>query len=446
MSESVAFQDACREKLGKGIQDFTNQAINAGYKPESDSLQDPSINVGRKIGEKMLRYVLSKHDCPQTARLCLILSNALVQEGIRLIASGVNPLSLKEALHREKKQLLTALEQLRQKNPAFSFFDLALKAASGNTTIAKSLHKHLKGVASPKWVNVEKGDKEKWEYDVRIVCEAGFDSSYFSTQKDRAKLSHPLCLITTCPVKDVYSILPMLNTISKTNQSLLIIAPEIAPPVLSMLITNQLQGLLRVCSVSVQNPLFIKAAASATKTRFDLSNNLTINSLGRARQALITKNDIQIILPKTTQSEYALHKGAICYTKEHLLDHYQKAIHYLQSIEEKGYLLGINSALLHASCLMPTQKEAGERVLQKAAQAPILNMLERFGCDSYVLQRLIKQGYPSGFDVSSRSLVPLSLTHLVSYILIEDAIEIAVKTACTVYAADVLIYNTTYVL
>ena len=270
MATEVTFGDESRASLLAGIDAVANavkvtlgpkgrnvvlersygvpEVVNDGVTIARDiEIADPKQNVGAKL----VVEVASKTDgkAGDGTTTSTVLTQALVTEGLKLVASGANPIALQRGLQKASK--LLAAEVKTMAKPIASDDDLRNIAviATGSETMGKTISNCFKRVGQNGATMVEDGQTltDEVEFTEGMEIERGFISPYFVKNQESqvAELENPLVLVTDLKISNMQELVPLLEGLVSKKEPLLIIADDVTGEALSSLVLNKMRGVRR---------------------------------------------------------------------------------------------------------------------------------------------------------------------------------------------------------
>ena len=227
-----------------GVPEVVNDGVTIARDIE---IADPKQNVGAKL----VVEVASKTDgkAGDGTTTSTVLTQALVTEGLKLVASGANPIALQRGLQKASK--LLAAEVKTMAKPIASDDDLRNIAviATGSETMGKTISNCFKRVGQNGATMVEDGQTltDEVEFTEGMEIERGFISPYFVKNQESqvAELENPLVLVTDLKISNMQELVPLLEGLVSKKEPLLIIADDVTGEALSSLVLNKMRGVRR---------------------------------------------------------------------------------------------------------------------------------------------------------------------------------------------------------
>jgi chaperonin GroEL len=331
-AKEVKFSVEAREKMLRGIDVLANAVkVTLGPKGRNVVLEKSfgaprvtkdGVTVAKEIeledkfenmGAQMLREVASKTsdrvgDGTTTAT---VLAQAIVKEGARAVAAGVNPMDLKRGIDLATQTLFEDIQKNSKKVTSNEeIAQVATISANGDAEIGRYLADAMKRVGNDGVITVEEAKSLQTELEVveGMQFDRGYISPYFVTnaEKMRVELEDPFILIHEKKLSGLQPLLPLLESVVQSGRPLLIIAEDVEGEALATLVVNRLRGGLKVAAVKA--PGFgdrrkamlqdIAILTGGTMISEDLGITLekvTINMLGRAKNVRIEKENTTIV-------------------------------------------------------------------------------------------------------------------------------------------------------
>ncbi len=265
------------------------------------------------IGARMVREVASKTSdiAGDGTTTATVLAQAIFREGIKNVAAGANPMSLKRGIDLAVAAVVEEIKRLSKKvQGKEDIGNVATISANGDRKIGQLLAEAIEKVGNDGVVTVEEAKSMKTELEIveGMQFDRGYLSSYFVTNQERMEcvLEEPVILIHEKKISALNDLLPLLEKVTRSGKSLLVIAEEVEGEALATLVVNKLRGNLKVAAVKApgfgdRRKAMLEDIAILTGGRFlseDLGvrlENIQLNDLGRARSVVIDKDNTTII-------------------------------------------------------------------------------------------------------------------------------------------------------
>ncbi|HEY3329458.1 MAG TPA: chaperonin GroEL [Capsulimonadaceae bacterium] len=417
-------------------------------------LDDPYENMGAQL----VREVASKTNdvAGDGTTTATVLAQAIVNEGLRYVAAGGNPIKVRQGIDKAVEKIV--LELSKRKIEVSTKESVAQVATiSGNdpeigNLIADALDKVGKdGVIT---VEESKGTETTLEVVEGMQFDKGYISPYFVSDPERmeAVLENPLILINEKKISSIKDLLPLLEQVSQTRRPFLIIAEDVDGEALATLVVNKLRGTLNV--VAVKAPGFgdrrkaqLEDLALLTGGRFfteDLGiklENITVQDLGTAKRVTVTKDDTTLVegagtaeavkgrieqirrTIENTDSNYDKEKlqerlaklaggvavikvGAATETELKEKKHrFEDALSSTRAAVEEGIVAGGGATLLELSDLLgdvteDLDEKVGIAIVKKALEAPLRQIAENAGLEGSVVVDKVRN-LPAGHGLNA---------------------------------------------
>jgi chaperonin GroEL len=288
-----------------GAPTITNDGVSIAKEIE---LEDP----WEKIGAELVKEVAKKTDdvAGDGTTTATVLAQALVREGLRNVAAGANPMSLKRGIESAVERVSEELSKLAKDVETKEQIASTASISAGDTQIGEMIAEAMDKVGKEGVITVEESNTFGLELELTegMRFDKGYISGYFVTDPERmeAVLEDPYILIVGSKVSANKDLLPVLEAVMQASKPLLVIAEDVEGEALSTLIVNKIRGIFK--SVAVKAPGFgdrRKAMLGdiATLTGGQVISeevglkleNVTLDMLGRARNVVVSKDETTIV-------------------------------------------------------------------------------------------------------------------------------------------------------
>src|SRR4026208_2619322 len=462
-AKDVKFSVDARDRMLRGV-DILAHAVKVTLGPKGRSvvlvksfgaprITKDGVTVAKEIeledkfenmGAQMVREVASKSadaagDGTTTATA---LAAAIVKEGAKSVAAGMNPMDLKRGIDLAVEAVVADLVKNSKKVTSNDeIAQVGTISANGDAEIGKFLADAMKKVGNEGVITVEEAKSLETELDVveGMQFGRGYISPYFVTNADkmRVEMEDPYILIYEKKLSGLQELLPLLEAVVQTSKPLLIIAEDIEGEALATLVVNKLRGGLKVAAVKApgfgdRRKAMLEDIAVLTGGELiseDLGiklENVTVEMLGLAKRVTITKDDTTIIHGagkksdieariaqikqqiEDTTSDYDQEKlqerlaklaGGVAVIKvggstetevKEKKDRVDDALNATRAAVEEGIVPGGGVALLWAAKSLKTKgesddQEAGINIVRRALQAPIRQIAENAGVEGSIV-------------------------------------------------------------
>ena len=480
-AKDVKFSTDARDKMLHGVDVLAN-AVKVTLGPKGRNvvldksygaprITKDGVTVAKEIeledkfenmGAQMLREVASKTSdiAGDGTTTATVLAQAIVKEGIKLVAAGMNPMDLKRGIDMAVDEVVKDIaRQAKKVKSSEEIAQVGTVAANGEKEIGQMIAKAMQKVGNEGVITVEEAKSLESELEVveGMQFDRGYISPYFITNAEKmvAELETPYVLIYEKKLSGLQSMLPLLELVVQSGRPLLIIAEDIEGEALATLVVNKLRGGLKVAAVKApgfgdRRKAMLQDIAVLTGGELiseDLGiklENVTIDMLGRAKRVTITKDDTTIvngagkkvdIEARIAQIKQQIEDTTSDYDKEKLQERLAKlaggvavikvggssevevkerkdrvddALNATRAAVEEGIVPGGGVALLWASKSLKVKgrnedQEAGINIVRRALQAPIRQIAENAGVEgSIVVGKVNDHKSPSfGYDAQT---------------------------------------------
>src|SRR6202047_1402037 len=481
-AKDVKFSSDARDRLLHGIDVLAN-AVRVTLGPKGRNvvldksfgaprITKDGVTVAKEIeledkfenmGAQMVREVAQKTNdlAGDGTTTATVLAAAIVREGAKAVAAGMNPMDLKRGIDIAVAAVVEDVQKRSKKvSTNEEIAQVGAIAANGETEIGEMIAKAMQKVGNEGVITVEEAKSLETELDVveGIQFDRGYLSPYFVTNAEKmlAELEDPYILLHEKKLSSLQSLLPILEAVVQSARPLLIVAEDIEGEALATLVVNKLRGGLKVAAVKA--PGFgdrrkatledVAALTGAQVISEDLGiklENVTLDMLGRAKRVRIEKENTTIIdgagkkediAARITQLKAQIEETTSDYDREKLQerlaqlaggcaiirvggstevevkerkDRVDDAMHATKAAVEEGIVAGGGVALLFASKVLPglnaanNDQKVGIEIVRKAIQAPVRQIAENSGVEgSIVVGKLTDKNDPDfGFDAQS---------------------------------------------
>ncbi|AOL93079.1 chaperonin GroEL [Porphyrobacter sp. LM 6] len=463
-AKDVKFGREAREGILRGV-DILANAVKVTLGPKGRNvvidksfgaprITKDGVSVAKEIelkdkfenmGAQMLREVASKANdaAGDGTTTATVLAQAIVTEGMKSVAAGMNPMDLKRGIDQA---VIAVVENLKARSKDVSdsseIAQVGIISANGDVEVGEKIAQAMEKVGKEGVITVEEAKGLEFELDVveGMQFDRGYLSPYFITNPDKmtVELDNPYILIHEKKLSNLQSMLPILEAVVQSGRPLLIIAEDIEGEALATLVVNKLRGGLKVAAVKApgfgdRRKAMLQDIAILTKGEMiseDLGiklENVTVGMLGQAKKVSIDKDNTTIVdgagsaddikarvaeirtQIDNTSSDYDREKlqerlaklaGGVAVIKvggatevevKERKDRVDDALHATRAAVEEGIVPGGGTALLYATKALEGLKGANEDqtrgidIIRKAITAPIKQIAQNAGHDGAVV-------------------------------------------------------------
>ncbi|WP_420562085.1 chaperonin GroEL [Thalassobaculum sp.] len=487
-AKDVKFGIDARNKMLKGV-DILADAVKVTLGPKGRNvvleksfgaprISKDGVTVAKEIelsdkfenmGAQMVREVASKANdvAGDGTTTATVLAQAIVREGAKAVAAGMNPMDLKRGIDSAVEAVVADIEKRSKKiTTSGEVAQVGTISANGEKEIGEMIAKAMEKVGNEGVITVEEAKSLHTELDVveGMQFDRGYLSPYFVTNADKmvCELENPYILLHEKKLSNLQAMLPVLEQVVQSGKPLLIIAEDVEGEALATLVVNKLRGGLKVAAVKA--PGFgdrrkamledIAILTGGTVVSEDLGINLdsvTLDMLGTAKRVAITKDETTIVdgagkkkdiegrcsqiraQVEDTSSDYDREKlqerlaklaggvavirvgGATEIEVKERKDRVDDAMHATRAAVEEGILPGGGAALVYAIRALDKLKPAnddqrmGVNIIRRALEAPARQIASNAGHDgSVIVGKLLESKDSSwGFDAQTGGFTDL---------------------------------------
>ena len=264
------------------------------------------------MGAQMVREVASKTSdiAGDGTTTATVLAQAIYREGVKTVAAGVNPMSLKRGIDKAVERATAAIKKLSKPVAGDMIAQVGTISANGDAAIGELIAEAMKKVGKDGVITVE--DAKTMETDLEFVEGMQFDRGYLSpyfitdSEKMEAVLTNPLILLSEKKISSMRDLLPILEQVAKLGKPILIIAEDVEGEALATLVVNKLRGTINVAAVKapgfgdrrkelLQDLAILTGGKVISEDLGIKLENITVEDLGRAKKVTINKDDTIII-------------------------------------------------------------------------------------------------------------------------------------------------------
>jgi chaperonin GroEL len=419
------------------------------------------------MGAQMVREVASKSSdfAGDGTTTATVLAQAIVKEGSKAVAAGMNPMDLKRGIDIAVEAVVADLQKNTKKVTSNQeIAQVGTISANGDAEIGQFLADAMKKVGNEGVITVEEAKSLETELEVveGMQFDRGYISPYFITNADkmRVEMEDPYLLIYDKKLSGLQELLPLLEAVVQTSKPLVIIADDVEGEALATLVVNKLRGGLKVAAVkapgfgdrrkAMLEDIAILTGAQAISEDLGIKlDKVTVSMLGRAKKVMIEKENTTIVSgagKKTdiearikqiraqieeTTSDYDKEKlqerlaklaggvavirvgGATEIEVKERKDRVDDAMHATRAAVEEGILPGGGVALLRATEVLKKlrvqndDQKTGVEIVRKALSWPARQIAINAGEDGSVIvgKILEKDQYAYGFDAQNGEYV-----------------------------------------
>ena len=481
-AKDVRFSTDARDRMLKGINTLANAVkITLGPKGRNVILDKSwgapritkdGVTVAKEIelsdhfenmGAQMVKEVAQRtnDEAGDGTTTATVLAHAIVREGMKSVAAGMNPMDLKRGIDKAVAAVVAEIKTMsRPVGDSDEIAKVGAISANGEVAIGRQIADAMAKVGNEGVITVEenKGLETETEVVEGMQFDRGYLSPYFITnaQKMVVELDDCVILLHEKKLTSLASMVPLLEAVIQADKQLLIVAEDIEGEALATLVVNKLRGGLKVAAVkapgfgdrrkAMMEDIAVLTGGQVISAEMGTKlENVTMDMLGSAKKVAITKDDTTIIdgagdkdaiAARVTQIRAQIEETTSDYDKEKLQERLAKlaggiavirvggateievkerkdrvddALNATRAAVQEGVVPGGGVALVHAGKVLATLKgenndqDAGIKIVRRAIQAPLRQIAENAGVDgSVVVGKVIENDSPSfGFDAQA---------------------------------------------
>jgi len=415
------------------------------------------------LGAQLIREVASKTNdkAGDGTTTATVLAQAIVTEGLKSVAAGMNPMDLKRGVDKAVAKIVEEIKKTSKKvTTNQEIAQVGAISANGDHEIGDMIAKAMAKVGNEGVITVEEAKSLETELDVveGMQFDRGYLSPYFITNADKmeAILEEPLILLFEKKLSSLQPLLPVLEAVVQSSRPLLIVAEDVEGEALATLVVNKLRGGLRVAAVKApgfgdRRKAMLEDIATLTGGQLiseDLGiklENVGIDMLGKAKKVSITKDDTTIVDGSGDKADIEARIGQIKrqiedttsdYDKEKLQERLAKlaggvavirvggatevevkekkdrvddALNATRAAVEEGIVAGGGVALLKASKALDglvgdnDDQNAGIAIVRRALQSPIRQIAENAGVEGSIVVGKVMENSSNTFGFNAQT-------------------------------------------
>ena len=470
-AKEIVFRDTARSKLVEGVNILANAVkVTLGPKGRNVVLErsfgspivtKDGVSVAKEIeladklqniGAQLVKEVASRtsDDAGDGTTTATVLAQAIVREGLKYVAAGLNPLDLKRGID---KAVIAAVEELKKiSKPTTTSKEIAQVAtisANGEESIGQRIAEAIDRVGKEGVITVEDGKSLDDELDVveGLQFDRGYLSPYFINDQDKqvAVLEDPFVLLHDKKVSNIRDLLPVLELVAKAGRPLLIIAEDVEGEALATLVVNNIRGILKTVAVKAPGfgdrrkallediAILTGGQVIAEETGLTLEK-ATLAELGQAKRIEVGKEntividgagDTKNIQARVKQIRVQIEEASSDYDREKLQERVAKlaggvavikvggateievkekkdrvddALHATRAAVEEGIVPGGGVALIRVKQAISGLKganadqDAGVKIVLRALEEPLRQIVTNAGEEASVVVARVAEG------------------------------------------------------
>ncbi len=517
MAKGISFNIEARKKMETGVNKLADAVkITLGPKGRNVVLDksygaplitNDGVTIAKEIeledhyenmGAQLVREVATKTNdtAGDGTTTATVLTQALVQEGLKNIAAGANPIILRKGMKKAKEEAVHAIEDMSR--PVSGKAQIAKVAAisAGNEDVGEMIADAIEKVSENGVITIEESKTMKTEIDVveGMQFDKGYVSSYMCDDKEKmtVNMENPYILITDKKISNIQDLLPVLEQTAQSGSNLLIIAEDVEGEALTTLIVNKLRGTLKVAAVKApgygdSRKKMLKDIAVLTGGEPVIEElgmqlkDVRMDMLGKAKSVKVTKDTTVIVdgggnrreieeRVRTIRSQAA--ETASDYDKNKLLERVAKmaggvavirigaatetemkeakyrmedALNATRAAIAEGIVAGGGTAYIHAQKKVDETAKAlegdertGAEIVRRALEAPLRAIAENAGLEGAVIVNKVREKEAgTGFDAVKEEYVDMLEAGIIDPVKVtKSALENAVSISAALLTTE----------
>lgn len=481
MAKELSYQDQARQALLRGVTELAT-AVKVTMGPSgrnvvieksfgAPTITKDGVTVAKEIelkdkfenmGAQMVKEVASKtsDDAGDGTTTATVLAHAILFEGQKAVAAGMNPMDLKRGIDKAVAAVVEALQKLSKPcKTSKEIEQVATISANGDKAIGKIIANAMDKVGKEGVITVEDGNSLENELTVveGMQFDRGYISPYFinNQQNMTVELDNPYILLVDKKVSNIRDLLPVLEGVAKSGRALLIIAEDVEGEALATLVVNNIRGIVRVAAVKspgfgdrrkamLQDIAILTAGQVISEEVGKTLEGSTLTDLGSAKRVVITKENTTIIdgsgkakdiQARISQIRAQIEETSSDYDREKLQERVAKlaggvavikvgaatevemkekkarvedALHATRAAVEEGVVPGGGVALIRAQKVLKDLKgdnhdqNMGIDILRRAVEFPLRQIVQNAGFEASVIVHNVVEGKTNyGFNAAT---------------------------------------------
>jgi chaperonin GroEL len=454
------------------------------------------------MGAQMVREVASKTNdlAGDGTTTATVLAQAIVREGVKSVAAGMNPMDLKRGIDMAVAAVVEDIKSRAKKvSTNEEIAQVGTISANGDVEVAEKIAKAMEKVGNEGVITVEEAKSLETELEIveGMQFDRGYLSPYFITNAEKmiAELENPFILLHEKKLSGLQAMLPLLESVVQSGRPLLIIAEDVEGEALATLVVNKLRGGLKVAAVkapgfgdrrkAMLEDLAILTGGQVISEDLGIKlENVTTQFLGTAKRVRLTKDDTTIvdgagakadIEARTSQIRAQIEETTSDYDREKLQerlaklaggvavirvggatevevkerkDRVEDAMHATRAAVEEGIVAGGGVALLYAQKALINLKYAnddqrrGIDIIKHALEAPVRQIAENAGVDgSIVAGKLLDSTDTNyGFDAQKNEFTDMVKSGIIDPVkVVRSALQFAASVAGLLITTEAMV-------
>ena len=475
---------------------ITNDGVTIAKEIE---LEDAFENMGAQL----IREVAAKTNdvAGDGTTTATVLAQAMVQEGMKNLAAGANPIVLRKGMKKATEAAVAAISAMSSKVESKEKIASVAAISAGDVEVGLMVADAMEKVSNDGVITIEESKTMKTELDLveGMQFDRGYISAYMATDMDKmeAVLDNPFILITDKKISNIQDLLPVLEQIVQSGARLLIVAEDIEGEALTTLIVNKLRGTFNVVAVkapgygdrrkAMLEDIAILTGGQVISEELGLDlKEVTLDQLGRAKSIKVQKENTVIvdgmgdksrIAGRIAQIKAQIEETTSDFDREKLQERLAKlaggvavirvgaatetemkeaklrmedALSAAKAAVEEGIVAGGGSAYIHASKVVAKladelegDEKTGVKVVLKALEAPLFHIAANAGLEGSVIINKVKESAVGiGFDAYNEEYVDMVKAGILDPAKVtRSALQNATSVASTLLTTESVVAN-----
>ena len=498
MAKEIKYGSDARAALGAGVDKLANTVrVTLGPKGRNVVLDksfgaplitNDGVTIAKEVeledafenmGAQLVKEVATKTNdvAGDGTTTATVLTQAMVQEGMKNLEAGANPIVLRRGMKKATDAAVEALKEMSQKVKGKEQIAKVAAISAGDEAVGNLVADAMEKVTNDGVITIEESKTMQTELDLveGMQFDRGYLSAYMCTDMDKmeANLDDPYILITDKKISNIQDILPLLEQIVQSGARLLIIAEDIEGEALTTLIVNKLRGTFNVVAVkapgygdrrkAMLEDIAILTGGQVISSDLGLElKDTTMDMLGRAKSVKVQKENTVIvdgagdkdkIQGRIKQIRGQIEETTSEFDKEKLQERLAKmagGVAVIRVGAATGIIAGGGSAYIHASKKVAEladslegDEKTGAKVILKALEAPLYYIAANAGLEGAVIINKVKESAPgTGFNAATEEYVDMVESGILDPVKVtRSALQNATSVASTLLTTESAVAN-----
>ena len=522
MAKEIKYGSDARAALGAGVDKLANTVrVTLGPKGRNVVLDksfgaplitNDGVTIAKEVeledafenmGAQLVKEVATKTNdvAGDGTTTATVLTQAMVQEGMKNLAAGANPIVLRKGMKKATETAVEAIQKMSSKVTGRDQIARVAAISASDDEVGEMVAEAMEKVSNDGVITIEESKTMQTELDLveGMQFDRGYVSAYMATDMDKmeANLEDPYILITDKKISNIQEILPLLEQIVQAGARLLIIAEDVEGEALTTLIVNKLRGTFNVAAVkapgygdrrkAMLEDIAILTGGQVISDELGLDlKETTMDQLGRAKSVKVQKEntvivdglgDKEAIAARVAQIKKQIEETTSDFDREKLQERLAKlaggvavirvgaatetemkeaklrmedALAATRAAVEEGIIAGGGSAYIHASKevakladTLEGDEKTGANVVLKALEAPLFHIVANAGLEGAVIINKVRESEPGqGFDAYTEQYVDMVKAGILDPAKVtRSALQNATSVASTLLTTESVVAN-----